>query len=474
MSDGLRSTAYSPVSIRSAGSGSRGRSPRNWGGSRRRPEHPTGFRRPRRRSSRRRLSARQHRESNRRSHRILPRRRRTTRTGPRRSRCFATATRSRRSRRVSRRSTALGREVDGGGGVAGDRAASGGVGDDRRHVPATLEDGPGIDDVLDPVVRDDGHRAAPEPVSGEEVVLSEPVAAVLPLQVGRRRHGEQECGRSVPGGAGAEEPVDPERDRDDDADDERVPERVPPSDPLGRAGKARVAERLDPRAPAGTPGPSSLSGRLPDFPVRHPVRGRSRRSRSRGSRSRAPASPDYQRSGAPALSPSESNRCTGETARARTEARRRRGRAGTRSSSRRRPPRRAPTTRGTARRRQSTIAVAVSADASGTKLESTGTDRTQNASNPMRRPSNDSAPTKASSPAREIANSSSSAGPTLPGPAPAPHCRFFPVPSRGSGLGSRSGLAVRPGRSDPTCGAGPRAGAGSPRRGDEADRPLGA
>jgi len=46
----------------------------------------------------------------------------------------------------------------------------------------------------------------------------------------------------------------------------------------------------------------------------------------------------------------------------------------------------------------------------------------------MRRPSNDSAPTKASSPG-EIANSSSSAGPTLPGPAPASLPVLLPVSS---------------------------------------------
>jgi len=73
--------------------------------------------------------------------------------------------------------------------------------------------------------------------------------------------------------------------------------------------------------------------------------------------------------------------------------------------------------------------VSAIADASGTKLESTGTDpEPKNASNPMRRPSNDSAPTKASSPG-EIANSSSSAGPTLPGPAPASLPVLLPVSS---------------------------------------------
>jgi len=87
----------------------------------------------------------------------------------------------------------------------------------------------------------------------------------------------------------------------------------------------------------------------------------------------------------------------------------------------------------------------------------------------MRRPSNDSAPTKASSPG-EIANS------LLCGTDPArPGARLTAGSSpglvAGSGLGSRSGLAVRPGRSGRLAALDLALEPGRLVGGDEADRP---
>ena len=145
---------------------------------------------------------------------------------------------------LAKRGGLVDRDVDGRGLVAGERTGAGGVGDDRRHLPPTLEHGAAVDDVLYPVVRNDRHRSAPEPVSREQMVLTDPVAAVFPLEVRGGRHREEEREGTDPRQVGGEVPVGDERDRGENADSECVSERVPPPDPFRRPLEARVAERL--------------------------------------------------------------------------------------------------------------------------------------------------------------------------------------------------------------------------------------
>jgi len=139
----------------------------------------------------------------------------------------------------------FGFDIDCGGVVPAERPRAGRIRDDGRYVPAALKQRSAVDDVLDPIVRDRFHLSVPKAVSRHEVVGSEPVAAMFPLEVCCGRHCKHQRGRRVPRERQGRVACDPKRDGDERGQAENVPKRVPQPNPRGRTRERRLTERLD-------------------------------------------------------------------------------------------------------------------------------------------------------------------------------------------------------------------------------------